>query len=127
MGLSELMRAAGVEDAATRGHGDASGSADPEILRVCEDSRRVRAGDFFVARSGTKTSGAVFAKDAIAKGAAAVVSEEPVEVPRGIAFVRVADANKACALLAHAVAGFPTRGMTMIGVTGTKGKTTVAM
>ncbi|HUO08652.1 MAG TPA: UDP-N-acetylmuramoyl-L-alanyl-D-glutamate--2,6-diaminopimelate ligase [Phycisphaerae bacterium] len=111
--------------------GGAGGGGDPEILRVCEDSRKVRAGDLFVARGGTKTSGEQFVADAIAKGAVAIVSEESpgIAIPgleREGAFARVGNANLALALLAHELAGNPTSGMKMIGVTGTKGKTTVA-
>ncbi len=86
----------------------------------------MRAGDLFVARGGTKVSGAAYAVDAVQRGAVAVVAEEEIAGLGKAAFARVADANLAAALLAHAVAGCPTRGMKMVGVTGTKGKTTVA-
>src|SRR5579884_2440571 len=99
---------------------------DPEILRVSEDSRKVQAGDLFVARPGTKSDGAKFTADAIAKGAVAIVSAETIGVPHHIASARVENANLALALLAHEVAGNPTSTMKMIGITGTKGKTTVA-
>jgi UDP-N-acetylmuramoyl-L-alanyl-D-glutamate--2,6-diaminopimelate ligase len=113
-------------------HGVRAGS-DPEILGVCEDSRKVRVGDLFVARGGTKANGAKFVGDAIAHGAVAVVVEsdqwamvsDAVEAADVGAAV-VENGNWAAALLAHEVAGNPTRGMKMIGVTGTKGKTTVA-
>ncbi len=101
-------------------------ASNPEILRIVEDSRRVQPGDLFVARSGTKTSGAAFAADAIKAGAVAIVAAEPVAVPESVAFVQVPNANAALALLAHQIRGNPTRTMKMLAVTGTKGKTTVA-
>src|SRR5271154_5341532 len=87
---------------------DVRAGNDPEVLRVVEDSRKVMAGDLFVARGGTKTSGAQFAADAIAKGAVAVVSGEVIDVPPGVGFARVENANLTLALLAHEIAGNPT-------------------
>ena len=92
-----------------------AGGSDPEVLGVCEDSRKVRGGDLFIARSGTKKSGGDFVAEAIAKGAVAVVAESgqwsvvsgQMETT-GVAFARVGNANLAAALLAHEVAGNPT-------------------
>ena len=50
-------------------------AGDPEIGGVCEDSRKVRPGDLFVARSGTKENGAKYVEEAVARGAVAVVVE----------------------------------------------------
>ena len=118
------------------------GGGDVEILGVCEDSRRARTGDLFVARGGTKTTGEKFVAEAGGQGAVAGVYGENDERGTGndergegdtlkrelraVAWVRVEDVNFACAILAHEVAGNPTAGMKMIGITGTKGKTTVA-
>jgi UDP-N-acetylmuramoyl-L-alanyl-D-glutamate--2,6-diaminopimelate ligase len=102
---------------------------DPEVRGICEDSRKVKAGDVFVARGGTKVDGAKFVADAVAKGAVAVVGENgklKIENSKNVAWAAVGDVNLACALMAHEVAGNPTCGIKMIGVTGTKGKTTVA-
>ncbi len=105
---------------------EATGAADPEVVRVCEDSRKVRAGDLFVARGGTKADGRRFVADAVARGAVAVISAEGVDVGGSVAVARVQDTNLGVALLAHELAGNPTAGMKMVAVTGTKGKTTVA-
>jgi UDP-N-acetylmuramoyl-L-alanyl-D-glutamate--2,6-diaminopimelate ligase len=102
---------------------------DPEVMGVCEDSRKVKAGDVFVARGGTKVDGAKFVAEAVARGAVGVVGENgklKIENSKNVAWAVVEDVNLACAVLAHEVAGNPTAGMKMIGVTGTKGKTTVA-
>ena len=111
---------------------DVRAGGDPEILRVCEDSRGGGVGDLFVARAGTKADGGKFVADAIAKGAVAVVAEGAVGIAipgleaGRVGFARVGDVNLALALLAHEVAGKPTSGMKLVGETGTKGKTTVA-
>ncbi len=107
------------------------GGVDPEVTGVAEDSRKVKDGDIFVARGGTKTSGANFIRDALERGAVAVVcsNEIPEESLRAFGrdlLVRAENVNLACAVLAHEVAGNPTSGMKVIGITGTKGKTTVA-
>jgi UDP-N-acetylmuramoyl-L-alanyl-D-glutamate--2,6-diaminopimelate ligase len=125
MRFLELMRVVGGRGVVVEEMRAGSGEG-PEILGVCEDSRKVRAGDLFVARSGTKRSGGEFVAEAVSRGAVAVVSAENVAVPEGLALARVGNGNLAAALLAHEVAGNPTREMKMIGVTGTKGKTTVA-
>ncbi len=104
---------------------DGSGGADPIIAGVCEDSRKVKPGDLFVARGGTKEDGAKYIADAVARGAVAIVAETIVDWP-GVGSATVQDANLACAFLAHEIAGNPTADMKMIGITGTKGKTTVA-
>src|ERR1700744_5931878 len=98
---------------------------DPEILRVCEDSRKVKPGDLFVARAGTKTDGTEYIGEALNRGAVALVGEMMIDI-EAVPSAEVGDANLALALLAHEVAGNPTSGMKVIGVTGTKGKTTVA-
>jgi len=100
-------------------------AGNPEIQRVAEDSRRVQPGDLFVARAGTKASGADYATAAIAAGAVAIVAAEPLTVPNHVAFVQVANAHAALALLAHQIHGNPTGAMKLLGVTGTNGKTTI--
>ena len=100
-----------------------TGGPDPYISGIQDDSRKVTPGDLFVARTGTKKSGADFAADAIAKGAVAVICEEPLQLPANIAFAWVSNAALSLANLAHEIAFHPTRGMKMIAITGTKGKT----
>lgn len=99
--------------------------AAPEIQRVSEDSRRVQPGDLFVARSGTKVSGAEFAAQAVARGAVAVIADQTVELPPAVAYGRVDRANLALAFMAQRLAGEPAQSMKCLAVTGTKGKTTI--
>ena len=89
------------------------------------DSRRVRPGDLFVAFSGRRDDGAQFGAAALARGAAAVVSETPLR-DCSKANIVVRDARLALAVLANALNGWPSRKMDVFGITGTNGKTTTA-
>ena len=92
---------------------------------IASDSRKVKAGDLFVAIAGAKADGAHFARAAAAAGAVAVAAEQkPEGLPDDVAFVQVADARRALALCAAAF--FPRQPATIAAVTGTSGKTSVA-
>jgi UDP-N-acetylmuramoyl-L-alanyl-D-glutamate--2,6-diaminopimelate ligase len=97
------------------------------IAGVRDDSRAVTAGDLFVAVPGTKADGRRFLADALAQGAAAVVHEAPLPPEAagapGVAFVEVPSARKALGLMAARHFG-AAGAMTLLGVTGTNGKTT---
>ncbi|MCU1348787.1 MAG: UDP-N-acetylmuramoyl-L-alanyl-D-glutamate--2,6-diaminopimelate ligase, partial [Acidobacteria bacterium] len=102
-----------------------SSTADPniDITSVAADSRVVKPGALFVAIPGYQTDGAKFIDAAIAKGAAAIVAES---APRdGAPFVQVSDARAALARLAANFYGRPAEKLSIVGVTGTSGKTTV--
>jgi UDP-N-acetylmuramoyl-L-alanyl-D-glutamate--2,6-diaminopimelate ligase len=100
-----------------------TGLANPEINGVREDSRLVQPGDLFIARAGTRTDGQRFAQDAIARGAAAVVSAGPAA--RGATpVIAVADPGAAASVLANLFHGNPAQTVKVLGVTGTNGKTT---
>ena len=89
------------------------------------DSRRVHAGDLFVAVSGQRDDGARYGAAALARGAAAVISETPLrECAKANILVR--DARLALAILANAANAWPSRRMDVFGITGTNGKTTTA-
>lgn len=102
---------------------DARGSLGGEWRRVHYDSRAVEAGDLFVAAPGLTTDGHAYVKAAAAAGALAAVVERYVpEAP--VAQVRVPSARRALAILAAEESDHPSREMTLVGVTGTNGKTT---
>ncbi len=100
-----------------------SGEADLEceISDVCYDSRKVKPGALFVAVRGLTVDGHRFIPTALEKGAAAVLCETLPEEPGP--YLRVADCRRALALASAAFFGHPAREMTMIGLTGTSGKT----
>lgn len=98
-------------------------SPDTEITHVCVDSRATQKGSLFVAVPGNRCDGGHYARQAVDRGAVCVVcqSELPPDLPR----VKVRDARLALSRLACRWYGHPSRQLTMLGVTGTNGKTTV--
>jgi len=95
------------------------------VTGIVHDSRRVEPGNVFVALVGGSFDGHQYIPGAIQRGAAAVVGSREVsglDVP----YVQVADSREALAHLAAAFYNFPARRMTVIGVTGTDGKTTTS-
>jgi len=96
---------------------------------IAYDSRQVRPGDLFCCLVGTRSDGHRHAADAVARGAVAVVCEHRIEALAGSRAVQVCVAPASCrqvmARLAAAFWGHPGRSLTMVGVTGTNGKTTV--
>lgn len=98
---------------------------DVEISDIVFDSRSVQPGSLFVAVMGGSADGHRFIPDAIARGAAAVVGSLPLE-GLDVPYIQVEDSRAALAHLSAAYQGFPAQKMTMIGVTGTDGKTTTA-
>jgi UDP-N-acetylmuramoyl-L-alanyl-D-glutamate--2,6-diaminopimelate ligase len=91
------------------------------------DSRAVQGGEIFVALRGEHADGHRFVRDALARGAAAVVVDAPVEDAQvsEAAVVLVPDTKRALSALAAAFFGDPSGSLDVIGVTGTNGKTTV--
>lgn len=100
------------------------GSDETEITTLVNDSRKVEAGSVFVCISGAVSDGHRFAADVAVKGAAAVVVEKDVEVPSDVTVIKVADTRYALALMSAAYFGYPADKLKIIGITGTKGKTT---
>lgn len=98
------------------------GSADVPVRALVYDSRRAVPGSLFVAIPGFHRDGAAFVADAVARGAVAVVAEQPVDASVPIA--RAADARAALADLAAEFFDHPTERLRLVGVTGTDGKTT---
>jgi UDP-N-acetylmuramoyl-L-alanyl-D-glutamate--2,6-diaminopimelate ligase len=106
------------------------GNLDMEISAVTSDSRLAVRGSLFVAIQGTKEDGAKFVKSAIDKGTVAVVAQALLPVPAqtrvSVPQVEVDDARAALALIAANFYGRPADKLSLVGVTGTSGKTTTA-
>ena len=100
------------------------GTDEAEVTTLVNDSRKVDAGSVFVCISGAVSDGHKFAADVAAKGAAAVVVEKDVEVPADVTVIRVQDTRYALALMSAAYFAYPAEKLKIIGITGTKGKTT---
>ncbi len=102
------------------------GSGEMPITGLTADSREVEPGYLFAALAGTKTDGARFVADAVARGATAVLAGEGVAlyVPEGVAVIRDANPRRALALMAARIYGRQPE--VTAAVTGTNGKTSVA-
>ena len=100
------------------------GPLDNPVVGVTHDSRDVKPGVVFVALRGLKLDGAAFVPGAIAAGAAAIVSEQPLTTTPSVPVIAVKDARLALAYLAAEFYGHPSRQMQVVGITGTNGKTT---
>ena len=95
-----------------------------EITELANDSRKVVEGSVFVCISGAVWDGHAYVKDVAEKGATAVIVEKDVEAPEGITVIKVKDTRYALALTSAAYFGYPADKLKVIGITGTKGKTT---
>ncbi len=100
------------------------GDASREVNHLIYDSRKVTEGDVFVCISGAVCDGHNFIPQVIEKGASAIIVEKDVEVDADITVVRVADTREALAHMSAAYFGHPAEKLKVIGITGTKGKTT---
>jgi UDP-N-acetylmuramoyl-L-alanyl-D-glutamate--2,6-diaminopimelate ligase len=108
---------------------ESKGDFDREIAGLVYDSREVKPGYLFVALRGNTRDGHNFVKEAVRKGAVAVVLESAglvKDIDKDVSVVRVPDSRAALSKLAAEFYGHPYRDMTMVGITGTNGKTTTS-
>ena len=97
------------------------------VAGIDADSRKIEAGYLFVAVRGTQVDGHSFIEKAVSQGATVVVCEEvPATIAPEVAYIEVENSARALALLASKFYGDPSRELTLVGVTGTNGKTTTA-
>lgn len=116
LSLSELM-ACGVP-------GELRGDDSVRVTGVRHDSRTVEPGDLFAAIAGGTVDGAGFAADAVRRGATAVISAEPLSV--AVPQLITTSPRRAMGIAAEHVYGEPTGALSVVGITGTNGKTTTA-
>ena len=117
MKLSKIISALAIEEI--------QGPADVDITAVCSDSRKVVPGALFVAVRGYASDGHAYIPQALEKGAVAVICEEVPQMAKGtVTTVKVQNSRKAVALAADAFYGHPSGKLTLVGITGTNGKTT---
>ncbi len=103
----------------------AAPAVNPEVTGVRIDSRRVEPGDLFVAIAGGHADGRDFAVDAVERGAVAALGSGPAPDGLTVPWVRVDEPRRALGPLAARVYGDPHERLTLVGVTGTNGKSTV--
>ncbi len=102
------------------------GTIDKEISQVVYDSRKISKDCLFICICGYKVDGHDFAAEAAAKGAAVLVVQKEIELPKdsAVTVIRVEDTRYAMAFISAAWFGHPADRLKVIGITGTKGKTT---
>ena len=100
------------------------GSLEREISDVIYDSRKAAPNTLFVCIKGTVTDGHGYAQDVVKAGAVALVVSEPADVPKDVTVIRVEDTRYALAMISAAYFDYPAETLKVIGITGTKGKTT---
>ena len=115
--LKELLKGIEIQDV--------SGDFSIQINSFHYDSRKIRAGDVFIALKGSEFDGHDYIKASIERKAAAIIYEEgkPAE---GATFVRVKNCRHALAILADNFFGNPSKKLSFIGITGTNGKTSTS-
>jgi len=101
-----------------------SGSMDTEITELVYDSRKITKGCLFVCIKGANFDGHEFAGEAVEKGASALVVSQEVQTGNGVTVIKTEDTRYALAYLSAAFFRYPARRLKVIGITGTKGKTT---
>ncbi len=102
------------------------GEPPRSVSSIASDSRRVEPGGCFVAVTGFKQDGRHFIPDAVRRGAAVVVTEGEPVAGLSVAQVLVPSVRVSLARLAGAFYGHPSRQLTLVGITGTNGKTTTS-
>ena len=100
------------------------GSLDTEVSAIVNDSRKAVPGCLFFCIKGAVKDGHEYAAEVVQKGAKVLVTEDPVQVPKDVTVIQTADSRYAMAVIAAAWYGHPAEEMKIIGITGTKGKTT---
>ena len=106
------------------------GNSHMGITGIQSDSRKVEAGNIFVAQRGTTVDGHTFIQQCIEKGAIAVVMDNPEYMPLSaeneVAYILVKNSDEALGKMSHHFFGKPSVSLRLVGVTGTNGKTTTA-
>ena len=130
MNLGKLLEGVDVTKLFELTFGHFAVTADIDVHRIQYDSRKVERGDCFVALKGVGTDGHKFAETAVERGAKIVVLEDDSTLPdpyfmhNHVVKIVVPDSRKALAVMSANFFGLPSRALTMVGVTGTNGKTT---
>ena len=115
-----------IEPAAAAGIAGTAFDPDPEISSIHYRAQEVVPGGLFVAIKGLAADGHDYVDAAVARGAVAIVVQKTVSPPPGVVALSAVDTRLALAALAAGFYDYPSRDMTVIGITGTNGKTTTS-
>lgn len=101
-----------------------SGSIDVQVQDIVYDSRKAEEGTVFVCISGAQTDGHNYIESAVENGTKVIVVEHDVEYIEGITYIQMEDTRKGLSYMSAALFDYPAKKLKVIGLTGTKGKTT---
>lgn len=99
---------------------------DFEITNITNSSKNMDNRDTFIAVVGNLSDGHKYIDNAIEKGAKTIIHEKDIDYKDGINYIKVKSSRETLALLSNILTDYPSKKMTVIGVTGTNGKTTTA-
>lgn len=125
MKLSQLIEAVPIRNCRVSTDVEGGSPVDPEIGSIHCRSQNVRPGGLFIAIPGFHADGHDFIDDALSKGAVAIMVQKPID--RNTAVVEVADTRAAMGPVAARFFGNPSQKLTVVGITGTNGKTTTSL
>jgi UDP-N-acetylmuramoyl-L-alanyl-D-glutamate--2,6-diaminopimelate ligase len=118
MQLAQLIEGLQIKDV----HGTLTG----DIKHISHNSKTIGSDGLFVALKGSRANGHDYIPEAIASGATALIIEEDTPVDKDVSIIKVPDARVALATVADCFYQHPSRKLTVIGITGTNGKTTIS-
>lgn len=102
------------------------GSLDVEISDVKDDSRKVEQDDMYIAKVGASSDGHKYIPDVIKKGAKVIVIEKDMDIEEDVTVIKVKSSREAMAEISAAYFNYPAKELTVIGITGTAGKTSTS-
>lgn len=102
------------------------GSLDVEISDVKDDSRKVEQDDMYIAKVGASSDGHKYIPDVIKKGAKVIVIEKDMDIQEDVTVIKVKSSREAMAEISAAYFNYPAKELTVIGITGTAGKTSTS-
>jgi UDP-N-acetylmuramoyl-L-alanyl-D-glutamate--2,6-diaminopimelate ligase len=100
------------------------GEADIHVADIVLDSRKATPGSLFICIRGSRVDGAAFSEDAARRGASAILTEKEISLSVPVTQIIVSDVRRALAIVSSNFFGRPSEHLTVVGVTGTNGKTT---
>lgn len=99
------------------------GNIQLEIKNITNDSRLAEEGSLFICIDGFETDGHKYAKDAISKGAKAIIIEKEIDIIEDVTVIKIDNTRKALAIISSRYYDYPSEKFNLIGITGTNGKT----
>jgi UDP-N-acetylmuramoyl-L-alanyl-D-glutamate--2,6-diaminopimelate ligase len=124
--LAQLVGAVAAHERFSALHAPPGVLGEAAVSSIVYDSRQAATGSVFVALRGLQADGTAFARDALTRGAIAIFAETPAPAGVTVPWLQVADARLVLAALSSEFFGRPSERLSLVGITGTNGKTTTS-